>query len=178
MISDFVKGRARFGFPPGIQKGIMLHRQIDAFTDEHPVTRQAKKIFQPDYRLYSGAFMDVVYDHFLARDPAVFTRASLLQFSADVYAVLEQYQPWLPARFAAMLPYMKEQNWLYNYHTVEGIRKSFGGLVRRAVYLTDSQAAGMLLNTHYQLLQDYYRQFWSDLLPFARSAYETLTSEG
>ena len=33
MISDFVKGKSKFTYTPGIQKGIMLHRAIDQFTD-------------------------------------------------------------------------------------------------------------------------------------------------
>ena len=42
MISDFVKGKKRFDFSENIQKGIMLHRNIDTFTDEHEVTKKAK----------------------------------------------------------------------------------------------------------------------------------------
>ncbi|HEY8657933.1 MAG TPA: hypothetical protein VIL78_02790, partial [Hanamia sp.] len=66
MISDFVKGKAKFDYPGEIQKGIHLHRLIDSFTDSHEVTARAKKFFRPQYRLYSGAFVDIVYDHFLA----------------------------------------------------------------------------------------------------------------
>ena len=68
MISDFVKGRKKFDYPPQIKKGIELHHAIDEFTDNHPATKQAKEFFRSDYRLYSGAFVDIVYDHFLAND--------------------------------------------------------------------------------------------------------------
>ena len=72
MVSDFVKGAAKFSFNGIIQQGINLHRDIDSFTDTHPATREAKSVFQPAYRLYSGAIMDVLYDHFLANDPEHF----------------------------------------------------------------------------------------------------------
>jgi len=68
LISDFVKGKKKFDYPPGIQKGIALHRAIDTFTDSHPATKEAKEVFRPHYRLYAGAFIDVAYDHFLAND--------------------------------------------------------------------------------------------------------------
>ena len=68
MISDFVKGKTKYDYPESIQKGIHLHRLIDEFTDTHPVTAKAKSYFRPQYRLYSGAFIDIVYDHFLALD--------------------------------------------------------------------------------------------------------------
>src|SRR5687767_3825559 len=85
MISDFVKGKTRYGYTAGVQQGIMLHRQIDSFTDGHPATRKAKTIFHPHYRLYSGALVDVIYDHFLATDVSVFTEPSLYQFSTNIY---------------------------------------------------------------------------------------------
>ena len=72
MISDFVKGKKKFDFSPLIQKGIALHRAIDDFTDFHPATYNAKSYFRKEYRLYSGAFVDIVYDHFLANDKKEF----------------------------------------------------------------------------------------------------------
>jgi acyl carrier protein phosphodiesterase len=174
LISDFVKGKKKFDYPAPIQAGIALHRAIDTFTDEHPVTKKAKEIFRPHYRLYSGAFIDVVYDHFLATDPGEFSEQSLLEFSERTYAALEHYTEWLPENFAVMLPYMKKQNWLFNYRTKWGTAKSLEGLVRRAAYLTESNTAFQLFEEHYQLLQDYYRQFWGGIKTFAVEQFEIL----
>ena len=68
MISDFVKGKKQFDYEFLVQKGIQLHRSIDSFTDEHPATKEMKKVFKPAYGLYAGAFADIVYDYFLAND--------------------------------------------------------------------------------------------------------------
>jgi acyl carrier protein phosphodiesterase len=174
LISDFVKGKKKFDYPPGIQSGIALHRKIDAFTDDHPVTKNAKEFFRADYRLYSGAILDVVYDHFLANDPEEFTEQSLLAFSQKTYGVLERNENFLPPRFAMMFPYMKTQNWLFNYRTRWGTAKSLGGLVRRAAYLTESDTAFRIFEEHYQLLQDHYRQFWADLKSFAAGEFEKI----
>lgn len=167
MISDFVKGKSRFGYTVGVQQGITLHRLIDDFTDSHFATQQAKTIFRPYYRLYSGALVDVVYDHFLANDPELFTETSLYQFATTVYQTLEQYHIQLPSRFLLMLPYMKAENWLYNYRTREGIGKSIRGLVRRSAYLTDYQTAQHLLDEHYDFLDNCYRDFIKDVKTFA-----------
>ena len=168
LISDFVKGKKKFDYPQGIQQGIALHRTIDTFTDGHEATKEAKEIFRPHYRLYSGAFVDVLYDHFLATDENEFSETSLYDFSGHVYTTLEEYQQWLPERFAAMIPYMKSQNWLFNYRTLPGIKKSLGGVVRRSAYLTESETAAYLFEKHYQPLLQCYRQFWKDAKPFAR----------
>ena len=174
MISDFVKGKKQFDYPPEIHKGIILHRAIDQFTDQHPATKVAKEFFRPHYRLYAGAFIDVVYDHFLALDENEFPDESLLVFSKQVYSILENNAQWLPDGFAVMLPYMKTQNWLFGYRSRLGTEKSFGGVVRRSAYLTESETASMVFNDHYQLLSSCYRQFWADVLPFAKKEYTEL----
>jgi acyl carrier protein phosphodiesterase len=174
MISDFVKGKKKFDYPPGIQTGIALHRSIDAFTDEHTTTKQAKEIFRPHYRLYAAAFVDVVYDHFLATDKQHFTLNSLEQFAANTYEQLEKYTSNMPDRFAGMFPYMKQQNWLYNYHTKWGIEKSLGGVVRRSAYLTESDTAFRLFQEHYDELQKYYDLFFPQLYAFTKQELERL----
>lgn len=176
LISDFVKGRQKFDYPPGIQKGIMLHRAIDTFTDTHAATSRAKQVFRPHYRLYSGAFVDVVYDHFLATDTNEFSEQSLFDFSQRVYAAVDEQVDRLPERFAVMYPYMKSQNWLFNYREKWGTGKSFGGVVRRAAYLVESDTAYELFTTHYQLLEDCYRQFWADIKSHARQVFDSLQS--
>lgn len=171
MISDFVKGKRQFDYPFEIQKGIRLHRAIDTFTDEHPATQRAKEVFRPHYRLYSGAFTDVVFDHFLATDTEEFSEESLFSFSQQVYSSLERHKTWMPVVFLGMFPYMKSQNWLFNYRTLGGIEKSLGGVVRRAAYLTESDTAVALFQQHYQLLKDCYRHLWTELREFTRNEY-------
>ena len=175
MISDFVKGKKKFDYPSEVQQGIELHRAIDQFTDTHIATREAKQVFRAHYRLYSGAFTDVVYDHFLANDESEFTEESLFAFSRDTYAALDRQEAWMPDRFAHMYPFMKQQNWLFNYRTRWGIKKSMGGLVKRAAYLEDYHTAFTIFEEHYQLLEDCYRHFWAELKPWAKSAYDQLS---
>ena len=174
LISDFVKGKRKFDYPPGIQKGIALHRAIDTFTDSHGATREAKEFFRPHYRLYAGAFTDVVYDHFLANNETEFSETSLFDFSQSVYAVADRYLSWLPERFAMIYPYMKQQNWLFHYKSRLGTGKSLGGVVLRSAYLTESDTAYRLFEEYYQPLQLCYRHFWADVKPFAFSQYELL----
>jgi acyl carrier protein phosphodiesterase len=168
IISDFVKGKAKFNYPGSIQKGIHLHRLIDTFTDNHPATAIAKNFFRPQYRLYSGAFTDVVYDHFLARDEKQFEDyGGLESFSQNVYESLEINFPLYPPHFQKMFPYMKSQNWFYNYRLKEGIRKSFEGLVYRAAYLNESAIAFAIFNQYYYELEGCYLDFFPSLKKFA-----------
>ena len=177
MISDYVKGKKKFDYPYGIQQGIMLHRAIDNFTDNHEATKNAKEVFRPVYRLYSGAVMDVLYDHFLATDAAEFTEASLYSFSQEVYDTLDKYSNQLPEYFAGIFPSMKQHNWLLNYRNRLGTQRSLGGLVKRAAYLTESGTAFNLFEKHYDFLKECYHNLWVDIKPFTLRQLKILQNE-
>ncbi|MGG9964356.1 ACP phosphodiesterase [Ferruginibacter sp. SUN106] len=168
MISDFVKGKKQFDYPEAVHKGIMLHRAIDTFTDTHAVTQQLKLFFKPQYRLYAGAFTDVVYDHFLANDTSIFLNDDALkQFALSTYTILNDNFAMLPPGFQRILPYMKEYDWLFNYKSTSGIEKSFTGLVRRSAYLKESAIAFAIFNEHYEAMNLLYHDFYPDLNRFA-----------
>lgn len=175
MISDFIKGKKKFDYPADIQLGLQLHRQIDTFTDEHPATREAKQFFKPYVGLYAGAFMDVVYDHFLACDENEFPGNSLAHFAAGTYTILYNNQAVLPQPFAAMLPYMSRHNWLLNYRTLDGIQKSFEGVVRRAAYLNSSNGVFKAFVDNYDSLKTYYNAFFPAVKKFAFEEAAKLT---
>lgn len=178
MISDFVKGKKKYEYPAMVQKGIMLHRAIDEFTDFHPVTAHAKQFFRPVYRLYSAVFTDVMYDHFLARDPSCFKDVdALAEFSENTYQVLSGYQHLYPVNFARMFPYMKSQNWLYNYQYRQGIRNSFEGLARRAKFIDESASAFSIFETHYVELKQCYEEFFPLLKEFSNNHLQLLLQE-
>jgi acyl carrier protein phosphodiesterase len=168
MASDFIKGKKQYDFPPPIQLGIRLHRAIDAFTDDHGATKELRSFFRPAYRLYSGAFADVAYDHFLANDARIFrSPEQLRKFTTGCYAVLQKEEALLPPIFRQMMPHMVMHDWLYHYRFKEGIQKSFGGLVRRATFLAESDTAFAIFTEHYDAIQDCYNVFFPELEIFA-----------
>ena len=162
IISDYSKGKKQYDYPLPIQKGIQLHRAIDTFTDNHPVTKQAKQYLKSAVGAYSGAFIDIVFDHYLALDTNCFaTTDSLAVFAKNTYDILDIHQEILPERFQKALPYMKENNWLYNYQFDWGIEKSFASIARRAVYLTSSEDCFQLWKEHYEPIKQLYQSFFS-----------------
>lgn len=178
MISDFVKGKKKFDFANGIQKGIALHRAIDIFTDTHKITHDAKQYLKPAVGLYAGAFIDIVYDHFLANDKNEFADdASLFSFVQNTYTSLEKNVAVFPERFQSMFPFMKQHNWLYNYRFNLEIGKSFGGLVRRAKYLTDSTQAFEIFEKEYGHFKNYYELFFPELKKFTQQQLQQMLAE-
>ena len=174
MISDFVKGKEKFVFNGNIQKGMVLHRAIDEFTDTHPSTKKAMEVFRPAYRLYSAPIMDILFDYFLANDAEIFSDDSLRAFSLDVYAQLEKNTVHLPNRFLQVFTYMKTDNWLYGYRFPEGMRRSLQGLIRRATYINESDTAYLLFLENRDILNECYQEFFGDVKQFAKQKFEEL----
>ncbi len=167
MISDFVKGKKKFDYPMNVQNGINLHRQIDEYTDYHPATRDAKQFLKEASGLYAGSFIDIVYDHFLANDLHEFEEGTLAVFAGKTYDQLEPFKNLLPSTFLRFLFYMREQNWLLHYRSLEGIQRSFQGLVHRAKYIQDAEPPYQAFIAHYEELKNCYELFFPNLKAFA-----------
>jgi acyl carrier protein phosphodiesterase len=173
IFSDFVKGKKKFEFPHRIQLGIDLHRSIDHFTDGHSITAKAKQFFKPVYGLYSAAFVDVAYDHFLARDKKIFAEGELGVFATTTYDQLKLSDGLFPEQFRIFFHYMQLHNWLFNYQFQEGIFRSFGGLTRRAKFMDDPRPAGEVFVQYYDELRECYEEFFPELKAFALSRFES-----
>ncbi len=168
MIADYIKGNKQFEYSVQIQAGIKLHRAIDFYTDTHEASQEIKNLFKPTYRLYAGAFIDVVYDYFLANDRIHFTTENELRIFADnTYQILEKRQQDFPEKFGIMFPFMQSQDWLYNYRTDIGMQKSFGGLRKRAKYIEETDTAFEIFLDNKQTIQHAYDVFFPDLKNFA-----------
>ncbi|ALM50374.1 ACP phosphodiesterase [Flavobacterium psychrophilum] len=121
-MADGIHGKPT-DFPADVQKGILLHRAIDTYTDAHPIFRQGTKRLHARYHHYAGVIMDIYYDHFLAKNWAKYHSDSLEDFVAAFYKALENNYDILTERTKGMMPHMIQHNWLVSYATTDGIGK-------------------------------------------------------
>lgn len=162
-LNDFIRNKDRFSYSEEIVQGIFLHRQIDTFTDSHPEITEAKKIFSPAVRLYSGAFVDVSFDYFLANA----LPQDILQIHAKkVYRVLHEHHKILPSNLAEMLHYMEKDDWLSNYRTDQGIKFSMQNVVNKAKYLEKKLPVFEIFLENKSLLQNHFDSFFPQLVTF------------
>ena len=163
-LEDVIRNKDRFSYPEKMQQGITLHREIDTFTDAHPAISEAKKIFSPLVRLYSGAFVDVSMDYFLANS---LSDEVLKNHAEKVYQVLRKYEEFLPERLTRMVNGMEKDNWLYNYKEDWGIKYSMQNVLNKAKYLDkDIPVFELFLNNKLEL-QKYFDVFFPELLAHA-----------
>lgn len=168
MIADFVKNRDVARLPESIQKGIKLHRAIDTFTDAHPLIHEAKAPFRPLVRLYSGAFVDVAFDYFLANDTTENSQCEWQEHSQRVYAVLRRYEEFLPEVFKKVLDKMQQDDWLYNYRNEWGIEYSFRNVVNKAQFLDKTINVFPAFLANKDFLREKYEIFFPEIKSFVQ----------
>jgi len=163
-IADHVKGKQFDSFNDEIRKGILLHRSIDTFTDQHTIVEQSKLLLRPHFRKYAPVIVDVFYDHFLARDwDQYHPHVSLANYADSVYQLLETYATLLPERAYHMLGYMKKYNWLKGYASIEGMENALAGLARRTTFESHMEEAPKFLLEHYELFEKHFKIFFMEL---------------
>jgi acyl carrier protein phosphodiesterase len=97
-IADHIKGQQFQTYSQGIIEGILMHRQIDTFTDAHANFKTCKKIFYNGFERYSGVLVDMYFDHLLAKNFENHTNKSLGLFAENVYEVYTDYEALMPEK--------------------------------------------------------------------------------
>lgn len=165
-IADSVKGKQLEAFSDKLQEGIRMHREIDFYTDTHPVTSRSKARLREKFNHYSGVIVDIFYDHFLARNWQEFSEEPLKDYSQRIYSLLEKHVAEFPEKPRRMLPFMKAHDWLVTYTEVEGVRQVLTGMSRRAKYDSKMELAADALEKDYKLFEKDFRDFFPDLVAY------------
>lgn len=173
-IGDFVKGNNFKKYPVEVQNGILLHREIDSFTDSHEVVLESKKRLRNKYRHYSGVITDIYYDHFLASNWDSYHNRELESFTREFYDTMDDNRSDLPEGVNYMLFHMKRDNWLYQYRTLEGIGKALYGMSRRTKFNSKMDESIKDLERDYDLYKEEFDRFFPELELRCKSFIESL----
>ena len=124
-IGDFVKGNSYDKYPLSFQEGILLHREIDQFTDTHPIFRESVDLIRPSFGRYSGIMVDMYYDYLLASDFERYSNGQNLgKFSRNFYLSALLYYRWLPKKVKGFIFHFIRTNRLEEYATYDGLEYS------------------------------------------------------
>lgn len=173
-MADGVRGKQYENFPQEIQKGILLHRAIDTFTDAHPLFRQSTKKLHSRYHHYAGVIVDMYYDHFLAKNWSDYHPESLAIYSEKFYQSLLDNHSILTSKTQHLLPYMMEYNWLVNYQSVPGLEGILSQMDRRTKNQSLMRFATEELVAHYDEFEAEFSLFYKEVQLFSKNKLNEL----
>jgi acyl carrier protein phosphodiesterase len=167
-MADGIHGKNLDHFPIDIQKGIILHREIDTFTDAHPIFRQSTKKLHANYHHYSGVIVDIFYDHFLAKNWSKYSDEKLEDFTARFYQSLHDNVDSLSEKTKKIMPFMIEHNWLVSYQTIEGIERILAKMDTRMKYESNMRFSVAELQTYYSEFEAEFTAFFEEIIIFTQ----------
>jgi acyl carrier protein phosphodiesterase len=166
-MADGIRGNDYNQFPNEIKKGILLHRQIDTFTDSHAIYRKSKHRLHEKYGHYSGVIMDILYDHFLAKNWAHYSDEDLEDYASNFYKSLADNFEILTEKTKNLMPYMLDRNWLVSYRTIAGIEMILFQMDYRTKHRANMQEAIVELQLFYAEFENEFTLFFDELIQFS-----------
>ena len=173
-MADSIRGSQYLDYPNSLQKGILLHRHIDSFTDSHPIYRKSKHRLHEKYGHYSGVIMDIAYDHFLAKNWSKYSNEKLEDYAANFYQLMQDNYEILTERTKGMLPYMIGRNWLVSYATIPGLEMILFQMDYRTKHRAHMQEAIVEIQDFYTEFESEFFQFFEELVLSCQQKFKEL----
>ena len=173
-MADGIRGKRFDNFHLEIQKGIILHREIDTFTDAHPIFRQSTKRLHANYHHYSGIIVDIFYDHFLAKNWSKYSDEKLEDFTERFYQSLRDNHDSLTLKTKKMIPYMIDHNWLLSYQTIEGIENVLVKMDNRMKLDSNMRFSIAELRIFYTEFEQEFTTFFEAIITHSKQKIQTL----
>jgi acyl carrier protein phosphodiesterase len=162
-MADGIRGNQYLSLETEIQKGVLLHRFIDSFTDAHHIYRQSKHRLHENYGHYSGVIMDIVYDHYLAKNWSKFHDLPLKKFAENFYDSLSKNYHFLTDKTKNMMPYMIDNDWLTSYATLNGLEMILFQMDYRTKHQANMQEAMVEIEKYYTEFESEFFLFFKEL---------------
>ena len=169
-IGDYVKGKQYLNYPEELQKGILLHRSIDEFTDANQHWLAIRALLKPIYKRYAGVVTDIFIDHFLAANWNQFSNEQLSWYAKWVYAVFLQNFDQMPARVQGFLPYLIQHRRLQSYAKISGLKTSLQIMSYRTSLPDGTERAIELLKDNYDEFKKHSLLFLQEVTRFVENA--------
>jgi len=163
-IGDSIKGNKYQSYNKSIQKGILLHRFIDHYTDHHPACLTGKRRMYSKLPKVSGIVQDILYDHILWLNWKSYFSFEAEDFINSCYDILDSRLDEMPERISFMYSYMRKDNWLYNYQFETGIYNAISGIEKRISPSIDLDEFKHIYKSNMSKYNSEFNEFFTDIL--------------
>lgn len=162
-IGDYVKGKSWQQYRESIQTGILRHRNIDAFTDSHPMVRLSVDRVRPFAGKYAAPVIDILYDHLLYLQWEEHTEVPFGAFESWVYGELERRRDLMPVVLRERWPRMYGGRFLRSYTTEPNMRLVMERFVDRLPLLVDAKGVCDVFFSQIHFFEAEFNAFFPEL---------------
>jgi acyl carrier protein phosphodiesterase len=163
-IADFLHNRDLAALDEGVRQGVRLHREIDTFTDAHPVVREALTLLRPRHGKYAGVVWDVLSDTLLVDSWQEFGTMPLPAFTDTFYRICHRHWSLIPEKLQPGIKRMIDDDFLAKIYGHQGIEFTLSRLQKRASMPHLLEGGADSLHSHYEDLLLGFRDFYPDII--------------
>ena len=174
LVADQIKGNKISELPNKIKSGIVLHRLIDEFTDNHSSYKKCVSELFPNYRHYSRVIIDMYFDHFLAANWDNFHKIPLKIYSNNFYDKLKKSCFYFDDRVQYFICALINQKWLEKYSTLEDLKFILQQMEERTKFPSKLEASTYDLIEKYTYFEAHFFHFMKDIAFFAKNKIKDL----
>ena len=166
VVGEYVKGPITKNLPLLFGLGVMHHRLIDVFTDQHDFVVNYKSRVDKKYRRYCGIVLDIYCDYLLIQSWKLFSDENIDSFITTLYQGILEHRWNASEKHQPRLNSLVEDDWLRSYSSIEGICTAVRHIERRLGVVVGLENLVILMNTDEDLKQAFF-SFYRDLSTYA-----------
>ncbi|MGM5631919.1 ACP phosphodiesterase [Apibacter raozihei] len=168
ILGEIVRGKDYQNYPPTISAGILLHRNIDSFTDFHPIVKETTSIFHESYGKFAPIITDVVYDYFLIKNWHLFCDIEFEKFKKSCYDLVQSKELLFPTRLNDILKLLIQDDWFEKYRTFEGIEWTLYNLSKKSKFHSNMSNSLKEIYLQEKNIERQFMRFYPQLQTFCR----------
>jgi len=176
-IGDAVKGNNYLKYDVNIQKGVILHRAIDEFIDNHEIPKIGKERFREKYGKHSGIVVDILYDYLLANNWSTYSNVQIDSFIREAYVLLVYNHEILPQRVRNFMQFMIVKNWIGSYKTIDGIKSILERMPKRTSLPNHAEYAAEVIKEYLPQFNLEFNVFFPEIIKHVNSKFDILPSK-
>jgi acyl carrier protein phosphodiesterase len=170
---DLLKPRDFEQLEKKVVSGVMIHRKIDAFTDQHDKVGHLMKLLRPFQGKYTPVVADVLMDFMLSKYWKDFHKSTVERFCQDKYKIVKKHLDLIPERLHPRIQRMLENHWLESCKNRQRMQATLHMLSMRASFENKIPEAMQAYDLHEEKMDELFLSFFEDL-----RSHITLQNEG
>lgn len=163
LMGDFAKGNEeslREIYPDAVVEGILMHRKIDKFTDEHRFFKESRILLSSRLVKYAGIVVDLFFDHFLAKHWDRYGEGELETFVESCHKTLLAHPDWHSPELKERLPKIIENQVLLSYRDKQGVKIALERIANRSQHAKDLPEAYTDFERNYEEFEKIFHEFF------------------
>ena len=162
LFGDSVKGKKYMQYSKKIQEGVLLHRKIDYYIDNHPSVKSLRLKLYNELPKVAGIAIDLYFDHLLAIYWNRYHDKPFELFLEDFYNFRSHFEQELGQDFSIFLNRLRTKKWINHYPTFYGLEKLSWGVSNRISFENNLHLAPKVFKKNNHEIEAVFFDFMQD----------------